>query len=207
MNSAKDFLSNYIQELSARTPVPGGGSASALVACIGASLILMVFQYSSKLDITDERNEAFASFKRLKQHRDEFQHLIQKDAEVYLQLIKMQKKRDETDESEIQIALREAMDVPLSLATGVEDCLSHIKMHLSHFNIRLAGDLKIGCEFLWTALIGSSITIEENIRSCGNYGLGQQYHDRVELILNRSKGFKACIDANFDQIFFGGHSV
>ena len=39
-------LKDYSKSLSTRAPVPGGGSAAALTACLGASLISMVANYS-----------------------------------------------------------------------------------------------------------------------------------------------------------------
>ena len=39
-------LSDYLNDLAARRPAPGGGSAAALSAAIGASLMSMVANYT-----------------------------------------------------------------------------------------------------------------------------------------------------------------
>ena len=39
-------LKNYLDDLAAKKPAPGGGSASALTAAMGASLISMVINFT-----------------------------------------------------------------------------------------------------------------------------------------------------------------
>ena len=47
MKKYKDHtLQEYLDVLSKKTPVPGGGSAAALVAATGVALLLMVAHYS-----------------------------------------------------------------------------------------------------------------------------------------------------------------
>ena len=42
----EDSLKKYIDDLSAKLPAPGGGSAAALTGALGVSLILMVLNYT-----------------------------------------------------------------------------------------------------------------------------------------------------------------
>lgn len=44
----REPLNDYLKELSARTIIPGGGSASAASAALGVSLNLMVINFSLK---------------------------------------------------------------------------------------------------------------------------------------------------------------
>ncbi|TBR15974.1 hypothetical protein EPO66_05245, partial [bacterium] len=39
-------IKKYLEDLSAKKPVPGGGSASALTAALGSSLISMVVNFT-----------------------------------------------------------------------------------------------------------------------------------------------------------------
>ena len=43
---SRDSLKKYLEDLSARKPVPGGGSAASLVAAFGVSLMSMVVRYT-----------------------------------------------------------------------------------------------------------------------------------------------------------------
>lgn len=43
---AQTLISDYLEKLSAKEPVPGGGSAAALSGAMGAALIQMVTRYS-----------------------------------------------------------------------------------------------------------------------------------------------------------------
>ena len=40
-------LREYLDDLAARKPAPGGGSAAALAASIGAALLVMVLNYTA----------------------------------------------------------------------------------------------------------------------------------------------------------------
>ncbi|MBU0571536.1 MAG: cyclodeaminase/cyclohydrolase family protein [Candidatus Omnitrophica bacterium] len=72
-------MRKYLEGLSARTIAPGGGSAAAAVAAIGAGLNLMVISYSSREDETYSGQNEFvvlkekqmASFRRLSKLIDE----------------------------------------------------------------------------------------------------------------------------------------
>ncbi len=46
MAYAKESIEKYIQDLAARVPAPGGGSAASLVGALGISLLEMVANYT-----------------------------------------------------------------------------------------------------------------------------------------------------------------
>ncbi len=46
VNFKQVTLASYLEQLSRREPVPGGGSAAALTAALGAALISMAANYS-----------------------------------------------------------------------------------------------------------------------------------------------------------------
>ena len=81
-------IQKYLEELSSKTTAPGGGSASAVVAALGAGLNLMVINYSIKKDSTHSIQSEFvvlkekqtASWKKLSE-------LIDEDCRVFRELM------------------------------------------------------------------------------------------------------------------------
>lgn len=93
MKKFKDHtLEEYLNRLSAREPVPGGGSAAALSSALGAGLIAMVTRYSlgkgkpldveTKLQKIVERSDAI---------RQSLLEMVDADAEAYLGVVAARK--------------------------------------------------------------------------------------------------------------------
>ena len=80
-------IREYLDDLAARKPAPGGGSAAALSAAIGASLMSMVANYTlgnPKYAASEAR--AADILKKSEKCRAELQELVDKDAEAYEKL-------------------------------------------------------------------------------------------------------------------------
>jgi len=82
-------LDQYLNVLSERQPVPGGGSAAALTAACGVALLSMVARYSIG------KSGSNASDRKIKNHlklseeiRKRLTELIDLDAQAYLQVVK-----------------------------------------------------------------------------------------------------------------------
>ena len=105
-------LSKYLDQLSSKDPVPGGGSAAALVGALGASLICMAARYSQgrnqskviEAKISDHLRKAEKIRKRLTE-------LVDLDAKAYLAVVKTRK----GDLAKRKKALKKAQAVPLEV--------------------------------------------------------------------------------------------
>ena len=80
-------LREYLNDLAAKSPAPGGGSAAALSAAIGASLMSMVANYTiGNAKYKDSEAKVSEILKKSEKCRTEFQTLIDKDVEAYEKL-------------------------------------------------------------------------------------------------------------------------
>ncbi len=82
-------LREYLDDLARKTPVPGGGSAAALSASIGAALMSMVANYTvgdPKYKAGEEK--AADILIKAENYRADLQRLIDKDVETYKKLSK-----------------------------------------------------------------------------------------------------------------------
>jgi len=94
MNFKTKTLQAYLEQLSRKEPVPGGGSAAALTAALGAGLISMVTNYS-----IGRRNNSAAVEKRLGKMlktseaiRKRLLELVSLDSKAYLKIVAARKK-------------------------------------------------------------------------------------------------------------------
>ena len=86
----KVSLNQYVNYLAAKRPVPGGGSAAALVASCGTALISMVANYAlgrkqSKRIETQIKN----TLRKTEKIRKRLIQLVDLDAKAYLNLTKI----------------------------------------------------------------------------------------------------------------------
>lgn len=128
----KGPIVDYLDRLASSAPEPGGGSASALAAAVGAALVSMVANLTvgkeKYADVQGSIQELLAASEKV---RNRLQELVQEDTEVYGVLAKAFKMPRETDEEKqkrneaVQAACKEATMVPYAIA---EQCLEVAKL-------------------------------------------------------------------------------
>lgn len=115
-------LEEFVMDLSSKSPVPGGGGASAIVGAIGTALGGMV----ASLTIGKDRyrgveGELTALKARAYNIQKELLELVDADAKVFSVLSGVYKMPNETDDEKeskarlMESALKEAADVPLKI--------------------------------------------------------------------------------------------
>src|SRR3990167_6578093 len=89
MKKYKDHtLQEYLDVLSKKTPVPGGGSAAALTAATGAALVSMVANYSKGKGKSKHVDAKIRSIlKESEKIRKRLLVLVDLDAQVYLAVV------------------------------------------------------------------------------------------------------------------------
>ncbi|MBF0486312.1 MAG: cyclodeaminase/cyclohydrolase family protein [Candidatus Omnitrophica bacterium] len=152
-------LAQYLDRLAAREPVPGGGSAAALSAALGSSLIAMVCGYSlgkgKPLSVEKKINDILA---QSTQARLKFLNWVTLDARAYLNVIKTKK----SDKFSYKKALKEAAAIPRDLRTLARSQLKMTSYLYKEGNPYLLSDVKAAEEFLKAAINTANIMIETN---------------------------------------------
>src|ERR1700721_2033674 len=117
----------FIEQLAAPTATPGGGSASAASAAMAAGLATMVATMSrGKKAYLQHEAQLSGAIARLTPLREELKAAIDADAESYNSVMKAYKARktaaaEKSAEVMIEIALKEATSVPLSVAAKAHE--------------------------------------------------------------------------------------
>lgn len=141
-------IKRYLDDLAARIPAPGGGSASALTAALGASLISMVVNFTigkpRYLKFEKELKNTLASSEKL---RKEFLNLVDLDVVAY-------KSKD----------MRKALNVPFMLARLCFEAVKLCPPLVKKSNIYLISDVAVAVVLLESAFTSAFFNVEINLK-------------------------------------------
>lgn len=149
MNYKDESLKKYLDDLAAKLPAPGGGSAAALTAAMGVSLISMVVNFTlGKPKYARYEDELKAILKKSERLRVEFLRLVDLDVVAY-------KSKN----------LRDALNVPFMICRlcfeGIKLCPSLIKKG----NTNLISDVAVAAVLLEAACVCAYFNVEINLKS------------------------------------------
>ncbi len=146
MSLATRTVQQLLDDLSARTPTPGGGAVAGLAAAMAASLALMVVRYSiGKKQLAQHEESLRQAEESLKDLRALFVSLADEDAVAYATLSDAMKINadDPTQEERMAGAAFGAMNVPARLLDVSHELLVLLAQLPARTSHRLASDLAI----------------------------------------------------------------
>ena len=179
----------FIQELSDKQPVPGGGGASALVGALGVALLNMDAIYTTGnekfKDVEEEIKEQIKKYNELIIYLKE---LVQGDADAFYPLSQCYKMPRNTDEEKrlkreaLEENLYNAAMIPLQIMEKSYEALCLVDRLIRIGNKNLIGDVATGAVFLESALKGASLSVFANTSSMKN-------EDNIKMINEKFGGF------------------
>lgn len=172
MEYKNQTLKKYLEDLSAKLPAPGGGSAASLTAALGASLISMVINFTlGKPKYAHYEKELQELLNKSEQLRGEFLGLVDLDVKAY------QSKN-----------LRDALDVPFMTARLCFEAARLIPETVKKGNPNLATDTAIAAELLESGFCAAYFNVKINLKSIGDEKLSKAITselDRKEKIIKK----------------------
>ena len=186
-------IHEFINRLSSKAPVPGGGGASALIGAIGVSLCSMVANLTSgkkkyeqyQQDIEQILDATQGSISRLLK-------LIEKDAEVFEPLSAAYgiPKEDPNRDDILEVALFQACSVPREILKEVSGILDVI-VQLAAKGTRLAvSDVGVAASACRSAMESAALNIYINTKLMKNRDYAQKTNREAEEILEA--GVRTC---------------
>lgn len=179
----------FLQELSSKAPVPGGGGASAYVGVLGMSLGSMVGNLTlGKKKYIDVEEDIKELLKKSEDIIDALKALVARDAEVFYPLSQAYGLPKNTEEEKnikdaaLQKALVAATMVPLTIA---EYCLKAIDLHeeFAKKGTRIAiSDVGVGVVFCKAALQGAKLNVLINTKIMKDQDLKNKIECRLKEI-------------------------
>jgi formiminotetrahydrofolate cyclodeaminase len=151
-------------------PTPGGGSASALAAAVGASLLAMVAGLPKPRAATpDDVQRLHAAGERCTAASADLEILIDRDSDAYALVMAAYRKPRTTDDEKaarsaaIQAAMREAIAAPLSVMRAAAAAAGQGVVVATLGNPSASSDVLVGFELLGAGLRGARLNIEINL--------------------------------------------
>jgi len=160
MKKYKDHtLQEYLNILSKKTPVPGGGSAAALTAASGAALVSMVANYSKGKSQSKQVENRFQSIiKQSEQARKRLLVLVDLDAKAYLGVVKARGASKQIQKR----ASSAAAKVPREVSNICYNLTRLTPYLVEKGNQHLISDIIVAVDLLFAAFNSSRVNVEAN---------------------------------------------
>lgn len=157
-------LRDYLDDLAARSPAPGGGSVAALSAALGASLMSMVANYTiGNPKYKSQEKEAADILIRLEEYRNELEDLVDEDVDAYARLSKVIKGQSK-DPAKLEAAYKEAVNPPHQICRIASRCLELCRRLAEIENKNLITDTAIAAILLEGAFFAAKFNVYINLK-------------------------------------------
>jgi glutamate formiminotransferase/formiminotetrahydrofolate cyclodeaminase len=160
----------FVELLGSRTPAPGGGSASALIAAMGAALGAMVgWMTYGKRKFEDQDAAMRRLIPTLHEGMNGLLPLIDRDTrafDVYLAAVGMPKGTAEEKagrHAAMQDGLKAAIQVPLEVMRTADRCWEAMAEMATHGNPASRSDLEVGAKALEAGIWGALRNVAINL--------------------------------------------
>ncbi len=156
---ANKCLRKYLDDLAAKKPAPGGGSAAALVGALACALLSMVANFTvGKEKYKKYEKEIKNALQKSERIRKRLLQLVDLDVEAYMCVVEA---RDKSEKHK-KIAFKKAACVPTEIARLCYEAINLCPILAEKGNKNLVSDVSVAAEFLLAAFKSALINVEIN---------------------------------------------
>ena len=183
-------IQEFLDVLSSKEPVPGGGGASALAGALGNALGQMVSNLTigkKKYALVEDEIKELAE--RMKGIQGQFSALADQDAKVFAPLAKCYSLPSGTEEEKaykaevMEARLLEASLVPMEIMEKAWEMLEIMDILADKGSRMAVSDVGVGVQFIRTALLGAVMNVYINTKSMKNREKAEEMNEKAERLI------------------------
>lgn len=167
-------VKNFVNKLATSEPIPGGGSIAGLSAALGSALSSMVFSLTVGKSVynelsEDDKDKFDYCYKETNRYVDKFLQLMEEDAAIFNEFIKVfaMPKTTEEEKQNRKLAMDEgfknAMKTPIIVLEECERVYDIIVVAAELGNLSVISDAAVAVIMLHAAVESSIINIKINL--------------------------------------------
>ena len=183
-------IQEFLDVLSSKEPVPGGGGASALAGALGNDLGQMVANLTigkKKYALVEDEIKELAE--RMKGIQGQFSALADQDAKVFAPLAKCYSLPSGTEEEKaykaevMEARLLDASLVPMEIMEKAWEMLEIMDILADKGSRMAVSDVGVGVQFIRTALLGAVMNVYINTKSMKNREKAEEMNEKAERLI------------------------
>ena len=183
-------IQEFLDVLSSKEPVPGGGGASALAGALGNALGQMVANLTigkKKYALVEDEIKELAE--RMKGIQGPFSALADQDAKVFAPLAKCYSLPSGTEEEKaykaevMEARLLDASLVPMEIMEKASEMLEIMDILADKGSRMAVSDVGVGVQFIRTALLGAVMNVYINTKSMKNREKAEEMNEKAERLI------------------------
>ena len=183
-------LAGFVDALASAEPVPGGGSASAIAASLGAGLVAMVAALSVGRPKYAQHQATHATAAAAgRELADRLLALADEDAAAYAGFAAALKLPKETEaertvrSTALRAAARTAATVPLACVEACREVIVAAESLAGRCNMNAASDLAVACLLAAAGAHGAAANVIVNLPSVGDEDFATRMRAQVQALL------------------------
>lgn len=204
-------VKGFADETARESPAPGGGSVSAYMGALGASLGTMVANLSSHKPGWDDRWDEFAKWaERGMEIQEELLHLVDEDTEAFNRIMAafgMPKKTDEEKalrSEAIQQATLFATEVPLETMKASSRVFELCRQMVAEGNPNSVSDAGVGALVARAAVLGAGMNVKINAASLKDRTKADALIAEADKLIEKANAEEKEITAAVDKVINNG---
>ena len=176
-------IQEFLDVLSSKEPVPGGGGASALAGALGNALGQMVSNLTigkKKYALVEDEIKELAE--RMKGIQGQFTQLADQDAKVFA--LPSGTEEEKAYKAEVMEArLLDASLVPMEIMEKAAEMLEIMDILADKGSRMAVSDVGVGVQFIRTALLGAVMNVYINTKSMKNREKAEEMNEKAERLI------------------------
>ncbi len=200
-------VKGFADETARESPAPGGGSVSAYMGALGASLATMVANLSSHKPGWDERWEEFAGWaEKGMELQEELLHLVDEDTEAFNRIMAAFGMPKSTEEDKalrseaIQKATLFATEVPLETMKASVRVFEVCRQMVQTGNPNSVSDAGVGALAARAAVIGAGMNVKINAGSLKDRQKAEELIAEADAIIEKANAEEKEITQTVEEM-------